>query len=103
MHDLVIADLDDCVNTAAEKSAVRDLLAERKRVGLERYGRPLQAFNGRDATRDLREELADGAVYARQVREERGDGPGGSEAFQVYDLLLSALFWAMRIPEDGRG
>lgn len=45
-------------------------LQERQVVGLRRYGRPLQAFNGRDAARDLEDELLDGAAYARQVGRE---------------------------------
>jgi hypothetical protein len=46
-------------------------LAERKRVGIERYGVPLQAFNGRDALWDLYEELLDACQYIRQAIEER--------------------------------
>lgn len=45
-------------------------LQERQAVGLRRYGRPLRAFNGRDAARDLEDELLDGAAYARQVSRE---------------------------------
>jgi len=45
-------------------------LEERRSVGLKRYGKPLQAFNGRDAARDLEDELLDGAAYARQVAAE---------------------------------
>jgi hypothetical protein len=47
-----------------------DRLEERRAVGLKRYGRLLQAFNGRDASRDLEDELLDGAAYARQVGRE---------------------------------
>jgi hypothetical protein len=46
-------------------------MATRHRVGVERYGTPLQAHNGRDALRDLYEELLDAVVYLRQVMEER--------------------------------
>ena len=60
MHDLVIAELDGYpARSDPERAAIRDLLAERKRLGLERYGSLLQAHNGRDARRDLLEELAD--------------------------------------------
>lgn len=45
-------------------------LEERRAVGLRRYGRPLRAFNGREAARDLEDELLDGAAYARQVAAE---------------------------------
>lgn len=43
----------------------------RRQVGIERYGTALQAHNGRDALRDLYEELIDGAMYTRQVMVER--------------------------------
>jgi hypothetical protein len=49
-------------------------MEERRKVGIERYGKPVQMFNGRDNLRDLYEELLDGAVYCkvhmRQMREE---------------------------------
>ena len=48
---------------------IEDLHA-RRRVGIERYGTALQAFNGRSALRDLYEELLDAVQYARQVIEE---------------------------------
>ena len=43
----------------------------RDQLGRERYGTPLQAFNGRDALRDLYEELLDATAYARQAIYER--------------------------------
>lgn len=57
MHDLVAADL-----------------ADRKQLGLSRYGKLLQAGNGRDALVDLYQELLDAAVYVRQVIAEREGG-----------------------------
>lgn len=45
-------------------------LQDRKKVGIERYGAPLQANNGRDALQDVYEELLDAVQYIRQVREE---------------------------------
>lgn len=50
---------------------VRDDLAAREQVGIERYGTHLQAGNGRDAMRDAYEEALDLATYLRQVIEER--------------------------------
>lgn len=50
---------------------VQDDLAERLRVGVERYGQPLQAFNGRNALQDAYEEVLDLAVYLRQAIYER--------------------------------
>lgn len=46
-------------------------IESRRQVGIERYGTALQPFNGRDALRDLYEELLDAATYARQLIEER--------------------------------
>ena len=43
----------------------------RDEVGRSRYGTPLQPHNGRDALRDVYEELLDAAVYIRQVMYER--------------------------------
>jgi len=52
--DLVIADMKD-----------RDF------IGRERYGVPLQPFNGRDALLDAYEEALDLAVYLKQAIIER--------------------------------
>lgn len=46
---------------------VQDDLEERLKVGIERYGQPLQAFNGRDSLRDAYEEVLDLAVYLRNA------------------------------------
>ncbi len=57
-----------------DKPAIWDLviadMVHRDRVGRERYGTPLQVNNGRDALRDLFEELLDAVVYCRQLTEE---------------------------------
>lgn len=50
---------------------VRRDLADRELVGIQRYGTPLQAHNGRDALRDAYEEALDLACYLRQAIEER--------------------------------
>lgn len=47
-------------------------LAERKRVGIERYGMPLRAFNGRNSLVDAYQEALDLCVYLRQAIEEQG-------------------------------
>lgn len=52
--DLVKADLD-----------------ERRRVGIETYGKPLRAHNGRRPLRDLYAEMLDGIQYFRQEIAER--------------------------------
>lgn len=53
------------------QSLVRQDLDDRERVGIQRYGTSLQAFNGRDAVRDAYEEAMDLTVYLRQVLAER--------------------------------
>lgn len=43
-------------------------MEERRLVGLERYGRPVLPFNGRNPALDLEEELLDAIVYHKQQR-----------------------------------
>lgn len=58
-----------------DRPAVWDLvradMAERDRVGRQRYGTPLQPLNGRDALQDAYFEALDLVVYLRQEIEER--------------------------------
>lgn len=51
---------------------VKSDLEERRRKGIETYGTPLRAWNGRDALQDAYEEALDLCCYLRQVIEERG-------------------------------
>ncbi len=44
---------------------------ERDKIGRQRYGTPLQPFNGRDALADAYQEALDLAVYLRQALYER--------------------------------
>jgi hypothetical protein len=46
-------------------------VAKRRAVGIERYGTPLQAHNGRDALQDAYDEALDLVMYLRQMIEER--------------------------------
>jgi hypothetical protein len=48
-------------------------IEERKQLGIERYGRPLETHNGRDAVQDAVEEAIDLAVYLKQVELEMRD------------------------------
>lgn len=57
------------------QSLVIEDIQRRREVGIRRYGTPLQAHNGRNALRDLYEELLDGAMYARQRLEEESAAP----------------------------
>jgi hypothetical protein len=61
-------------NRPSVQSLVRADLDEREQVGIQRYGTPLQAFNGRDALRDAYEEALDLACYLRQAMAERDAG-----------------------------
>jgi hypothetical protein len=56
------------------QSMVIEDIRKRMELGRERYGTLLQPHNGRDAMRDLYEELLDAVVYLRQVLFER-DNP----------------------------
>ncbi|SRR6266536_588900 len=55
--------------------AIADLviadMTERKAIGIQRYGTPLQAHNGRDALIDAYQEALDLCCYLRQAIEER--------------------------------
>jgi hypothetical protein len=54
-------------------NVLTDLIAKRLAIGIERYGTGLQPMNGRDAYRDLVEELVDAAVYTLQIQHERAE------------------------------
>lgn len=54
---------------------IADLLS-RDAVGRKKYGTTLQSHNGRDALMDAYQELLDGAMYLRQVIEERREAVG---------------------------
>lgn len=46
---------------------VRDLLIQRRAFGVEKYGLPLEAHNGRDSVRDLEEAIVDAFQYSEQA------------------------------------
>lgn len=65
-------------------------MKERRLLGIERYGVPLQVGNGRDALVDAYQESLDLAVYLRQAIAER-DGSGASgEALRARVAELEA-------------
>lgn len=51
--------------------AVIEDMKARDRIGRNRYGTPLQPFNGRDVLQDTYEELLDACVYLKQAIIER--------------------------------
>jgi hypothetical protein len=57
--------------TASIQAMVRSDLEERERLGISRYGTALFPHNGRDALKDLYEELLDACCYVKQVMVER--------------------------------
>ncbi len=61
MHDLVRADI-----RARLKSLDKDMI-DRKAFGLQKYGRMLQAFNGRNPLVDSLQEQLDDIVYTKQA------------------------------------
>lgn len=63
---------------------IADLKA-RSAVGKERYGRTLNAFNGRDMLVDAYQEALDLCVYLRGELEERGESPDADLAGRDFD------------------
>lgn len=59
---------------------VQDDLDARLQIGIQRYGQPLQAWNGRNALRDAYEEILDLAVYTRQALYEHENRPATIDA-----------------------
>lgn len=59
--------------TSLLRQELPERLAEREKAGIARYGRSLETWNGRDAHRDLMEELLDAIQYAKQAELERKD------------------------------
>lgn len=52
---------------------VADDLMGRKKLGIERYGQPLQPFNGRKSPQDAYEEMLDFLCYFKQMILEYGN------------------------------
>ncbi len=71
---------DQPLPKAADGAIMHELLIEMLRsrlaLGIERYGQPLRAFNGRNAARDALEEAVDLSVYLQQsvIERERAIG-----------------------------
>ncbi len=57
--------------TDIAEAVIKDI-KERKKIGMEKYGSPLQAHNGRRALVDLYQELLDAVQYLKQELIERG-------------------------------
>jgi hypothetical protein len=78
-------------------------LRERTAVGVARYGRALCADNGRDAVRDLREELLDALQYAEQARMEGRLTDAAADAVQAACVeALTRIAWGTLGPRRRR-
>lgn len=67
-------------------------IAERHLMGIQKYGTPLQPFNGRDSLRDAREESMDLVVYLKNVSQELPPlVPPGLEHRMVSRMYHTAL------------
>lgn len=65
---------DQALPTPGQQDVTEAVIADlqaRTALGIERYGTPLQTFNGRDALRDAYEEVLDAAKYLKQALMER--------------------------------
>jgi hypothetical protein len=71
VQDALIARILSSPRLGAGANELAVKIMQRRKLGVERYGRPLQTFNGRDAVQDLLDELLDGATYAMQIKMER--------------------------------
>lgn len=73
--DALIAEIE-CHHETPAAIAMLDDMRARDAVGRERYGTPLQPWNGRDALVDAYQEALDLAVYVKQAQLENGErGP----------------------------
>lgn len=73
-----------------------DALAARADLGTARYGTPLLTHNGRDAIRDLREELLDAIMYATQAHLE------GRITEDQAQEIVDALAYAYQITQEAK-
>ena len=72
--DLVIADLTmyvESVKTRGTLAKLKAAMSERNKIGIKKYGTPLQAFNGRNPLVDAYQEALDLCVYLKQAHIEK--------------------------------
>lgn len=84
-------------NPSVWLNVIQDMFG-RNAIGIERYGTPLQPFNGRNSIQDIYEELLDACVYMKQkmiedaairkflLRIENSDSEFASEAATLLGL-----------------
>ncbi len=64
---------------------VKNLMVERRQLGIDRYGTVLQAFNGRNAIDDLLAEQLDSIAYSEQVSLEN---PELTETMMIWQKFI---------------
>lgn len=84
--DLIVEDIKEISSPLQE--ATEDYAWERKQQGIEKYGVPLQADNGRDPLLDVRDEIFDTLAYSRQLIEQNQP-----KYKLIYRLALEMLFY----------
>ncbi|MGW9067852.1 hypothetical protein ACWGQT_00170 [Streptomyces yangpuensis] len=68
------------------------MIKERRTLGIQRYGRPLETFNGRNAVQDALDEALDLATYLTQVRmEQEARQKGVAQALSLHTADASGL------------
>lgn len=80
-----------------------DLMKARRQLGIERYGAPLQAGNGRDAVREAIEETLDQMAYLEQVLYEHNDARLHSEIRAAQASGLEVLVVLVGLANRGQG
>lgn len=81
----------DVIASIEAPEHVLEMFRARRQLGIERYGTPLQAHNGRDALRDIAEETLDRIAYLQQLATEYPDLADRARALQRLDV--QALLW----------
>lgn len=70
-------------------------IQEKKRMGMEKYGTPLQAFNGRNSLQDAYQEAIDLTKYLKQKLEEEREGSSiGKMHFGIQELIRRVHTWS---------
>ncbi len=82
-NEFILANPNSGAHDVARR--VLDDMADRDRVGRERYGMPLTAHNGRDQLVDAYQELLDAAAYLRAAKDE------GADVGLAYERVLDTL------------
>jgi hypothetical protein len=96
IQDLVLQDLAVYGDSLAS-SFLMDEVERRKALGLSRYGRLLQAFNGRDVLQDAMEEAVDLINYLRQALAEAAEDRDGVLRFHLASAYHEALRAGMKL------